>query len=319
VDHLDFAIYRFLSPGGEARFWAGRRIIDAAVPAREISESVGVSENGVRSRLRGLVEQGFLRGKALTPNPSLFGVRVFVVPLPIGTPTDAGRVFHDLPLVDGVVFARDTMDEGEREVQVYIVAPHDSAATRLASLLRRLSPAREVRPPEPYWIPPCDRELSPLDWRLLDAMGRLPDATVPEVAKAVGVSLKTAAKRAHQLIESRACWWTHGPDAEEFPLALIRLELRDGSERAAVAAQAAREAADWIPVAIDGLGLEPTAAGKVVAGLVPAEAPTVVERTVNKLSAVPGVEGVRRTFALGSKSYPSWFQDRVADHLANRH
>jgi DNA-binding Lrp family transcriptional regulator len=318
VDHLDFAVYRFLSPRGEARFWAGRRIIDPTVPAREIAERVGVSENGVRTRLRGLEERGFLRGKTLTPNPSLFGVRVFVAPLPIATPADSGRVFHDLALVEGVVFARDTIDEGEREVLVYFVAPDDATAVRRTALLRRLSPGSEVPPAEPYWIPPCERAVSPLDWRLLEAMRRLPDATMAEVARAVGISLKTAARRSRQLLDARACWWTHGPDAEEFPLALIRLDLHHAAEWGAVTEGVSRETADWIPVANDGLGLDPPAAATVVAGLVPAESPAVVERSVKKLVALPGVRAVRRTFALGSMSYPTWYREQIAGHVPVR-
>jgi len=318
MDPLDFAIYRFLSPDGEARFWAGRRVIDPTVPAREIAERVGISENGVRARLRGLTDQGFLRGKAVTPNPSLFGVRVFVAELPIEAAADAERVFRDLALVDGVIFARDTLDEGERQVGVYFVSESDSTTARRTALLRRLSPTGRLRAPYPYAIPACAQEISPLDWRLLQALCREPDAPIAETARAVRISLKTAARRYHQLIESRGCWWTHGPASEEFPLALVRMDLRDSSQREAVVGSILREAPVWMPVASDGLGLEPEDAAGVLAVLVPADAPTVLERLVKKLAGVPGVECVRRTFALGSMTYPTWFTDRIAEYVGAR-
>lgn len=318
MDTLDFSIYRFLSPNGEARFWAGRRVIDPTIPVRAIAEAVGISENGVRARLRGLTERGYLRGRAVTPNPSLFGARVFVAELAVKEAEEAESMFRDLALVDGAIFARDTLDEGERHVAAYFVSDSDAVAARRTALLRRLSSAGQFRPPRLYAVPACTQELSPLDWRLLEALCRLPDASMAEVARAARISLKTAARRTHQLVGSKACWWTHGPESEEFPLALVRMDLRDPSVRDAVVGATLREAEAWMPVASDGLGLEPSVTATVVAGLVPADAPTVLERLVKKLIAVAGVESVHRTFALGSKTYPTWFTDRIRGHVAAR-
>jgi len=319
VDPLDFAIYRSLSPGGEARFWAGRRLIDPRIPAREIAERVGVSENGVRVRLQGLTRQGFLRGRSVIPNPSLFGVGVFVAELPVHEAGEVAQIYRDLALVEGVVFARDTLDEGERQLQVHFVSENASTAARRGALLRRLSPAGKVTPPRPYWIPACELEPSPLDWRVLHAVSLHPDASIAETARTVGISLKTGARRYHQLLETRACWWTHGPDAEEFPLALIRLGLRDPADRESVARQILDDGLAWMPVANDGYGVEPVAEPGEVAGLVPADSPTVLERAVRKFGELPGVVRVHRTFALGSMSYPEWFADRIAEHVPARH
>ncbi len=154
MDPLDLAIYRALSPGGEARFWAGRRIIDPEISARAIAEQVGVSENGVRARLQGLTRQGFLRGRAVVPNPSLFGMKVFVGGFPIREAGDVDRIYRDLALVEGVTFARDLMDEGTRQVRVYFVSENETTAARRAALLRRLSPAGQFEAPQPVLDPP---------------------------------------------------------------------------------------------------------------------------------------------------------------------
>jgi DNA-binding Lrp family transcriptional regulator len=318
MDRVDFQVYRYLSPGGEARFWAGRRVIDPDVPARAIAAHVGISENAVRSRLRGLGEKGFLRGTSVTPNPELLGARVFVTEIPIRTPTEAERLLHDLALVEGVVFARDTLDEGERRVRVHFVSDRDTTTARRTALLRRLSPAGDPPAPQPYALPSCEREMTTLDWRLLDALIRRPDASVPEIAKEVRVSLKTAARRRHELIDDRACWWTHGPESEEFPLALVRVNLEDGADRDSVSERAFVSAAAWMPVARDGLGLGPEDARSVVAALVPADAPTVLERMVREISGLEGVAQVQRTFPLGSMSYPAWFAERVSEHVPRR-
>jgi DNA-binding Lrp family transcriptional regulator len=315
MDPLDFAIYRYQSPGGEARFWAGRRVIDPTVPAREIAEHVGISENGVRARLRSLSERGFLGPKSVTPNPSLFGARVYVSELSVKEAGEVERVLKDLTLVDGVIFARDVLDEDERKIRVHFVSDTDSTTTRRAALLRRLSPAGQVRPPQPYWIPPNEHDLSPLDWRVLDAVWRDPDASIAGIAASVGISLKTAARRFHDLIDSKACWWTPGPDLEEFPLALVSVYVKGSEDRGSVAAKIAKEAPAWMPVATDGLGFEPGSESSIIAGLVPADAPAVLERTLRKFIGMAAVTRVRRTFALGSMSYPAWFADRLAEKV----
>jgi DNA-binding Lrp family transcriptional regulator len=315
VDPVDFAVYRYLSPGGEARFWAGRRTIDPTLPAREIARHVGLSENAVRSRLRGLADRGYLRGSAVVPNPSLFDARVFVVEIPVRTPADADRLFHDLALVEGVVFARDTLDEGDRRVRVHFVSDRDPTTARRSGLLARLASAGAPLVPTVYAIPPCDAELTPLDWRVLATRMRHPDADLGELAGLVHLSPKTTARRQHRLIGSRAFWWTHSPESEEFPLALLRVRLRDPGQRGPVTRRLEEHATAWMPVASDGLGLEREAAAKLIAGLVPADAPTALERTVKEVSELAGVEEVQRTFPLGSRSYPTWFVERVNERL----
>jgi DNA-binding Lrp family transcriptional regulator len=315
MDPLDFAIYRALSPGGEARFWAGRRIIDPTIPVRAVAGQVGISENGTRARLQGLARRGYLRGRTVVPNPSLFGARVFVGALPVREAGEVERIYRDLALVEGTIFARDLLDEGNRQVLVYFASDGAPTTARRAALLRRLSPTGQVVVPQPYWIPPCDRELSPLDWRILQAICRSPEATPSQTARAAKISLRTAARRLRQLVDSKACWWTHGPDSEEFPLALVRVDVRDPAHRAALAAQIFHEAPTWMPVAADGLGLEPDGVSTVIAGLVPADAPILLERFVRKLVGIPGVVKVGRTFALGSLAYPAWFTERVAERV----
>lgn len=318
MDTLDFAIYRFLSPDGVARFWAGRRVIDPRTTPREIAERVGIRESGVRTRLHHLAERGFLRDKIVVPNPSLFGKRVFVVDLLVRQPGEVDRMLRDLTLVEGVIFTRDVMDEDERKIQVYFVAEAERSASRLAALLNRLSSEGAPLVPRPYHTPPCDRELSSLDWRVLHDVWRRPDATFAQIASTVGISLKTAARSYHHLLDAKACWWTHGPDSEEFPLALVCVDLSGPEDLDPVVGWVHNEAYPWMPVASDGFGLAPEAAANVLAGLVPADLPTVLERFLRKLAGVEGVVRIRRTFALGSATYSAWFADRFAGQVPAR-
>jgi DNA-binding Lrp family transcriptional regulator len=312
VDAKDYAIYRCLSRDGLARFWASRRLIDPRVTAREIAERVGLSEAGVRSRLRSLKTDGLLRGSSVSLNLSLFDATVSVVDVPIRTPRESDQLFHDLAVVDGLLFARDLLDEEDRKVSVYLVSDTPNATARRVALLRRLAPGGEVRGPRPYWIPSCSREPTPLDWKLLAAFRREPDSTVGAFAVHAGVGVKTTARRFDLLLDSRACWWSHSSDSEEWPLALLGVTLTPGADPLAVTARIGASRVTWLPVAPDGFGVESDGTAISVAGLVPVVTPAALESSVRRVLDLEGVANVRRTFGLRSATFPQWIDDRLA-------
>ena len=313
MDAEDYSIYRYLSPDGLARFWASRRIVDPRVSAREISERVGLSEAGVRARLRSLERSGLLRGTSVTVNPSLFDARVTVVEVPIRTPKESDQLFRDLAVVDGVLFARDLLTEEERAVSVYLASDSAGETARRIALVRRLAPRGTTREPRPYWIPPCPREPTALDWKLLRAFRRNPDRTLAEVAQDAGVGLKTTARRFDLLLDTHACWWSHSSDSEEWPLALLTISLGEREDSARVGSAVAARLATWLPVAADGLGRSPTSDGATLAGLVPVVTPAALETTVRGVLETDGVTGVRRTFGLRSATFPQWTDERLAE------
>ncbi len=315
MDATDFAIYRHLSPDGLVRFWASRRLVDPRVSARAIADRVGLSEAGVRVRLRSLKDQGLLRGTEVRLNPSLFGATTVMAEVPIRSPRESERLFRDLAVLDGVVFARDILDEEDRKVCVYYVSDNPGATARRTALLRRFSPTGEVRGPTPYWIPPSTRTPTALDWRLLSVLRRHPDETLGRIAGESRISLKTTARRFDALLDSHACWWSHSSDSEEWPLALLQLSLQPGADFAGVSAQVTRQAESWLPVAADGFGSAPERADRPVAGLVPVGRPAALERVVRQTLEVEGVANVRRTFGLGSVTYPQWVDEHLSSQL----
>jgi len=312
MDPLDLAVYRFLAPGGVARFWAGRRVIDPRITSREIAAHVGASESGVRRRLQRLADRGYLQDRTVLPNPSLFGQQVFVVDLLVREPREVDQILRDLSLIDGVVFTRDILDESQRKVRVHFVTEDEAGAQRRAKLIGRLAASTGPVQPRAYYIPACESNLSPIEWRVLLFLRHNADATLADLGDAARISLRSAARCYHHLIDSHAAWWTHGPESEEFPLALVQADLASEAHREPVAEWIRTTEANWIPVARDGLGLSPGRAHSETAGLVPADAPAALERFVRRLANLDGVDSVRRTFALGSSIYPRWFTDRIA-------
>lgn len=315
VDAIDYAIYRYLSPDGMVRFWGARRLVDPLVSAREIADKVGLSEAGVRVRLKSLETRGYLKGRETGVNPSLFGVSLVVSEITVPEPHDAERLLREIALVDGVTFARDILDEKERTIRVYYVSDTPAATARRTALLRRLAPASEVRGPTSYWIPSCDRELSRLDWRLLEAFRTHPEATQSELAKTVGISLKTTATRFHHLLESKACWSALSSQCEELPLALFSITVREGADSPGLARAVAKAHPSWMPVAPDGSGVPPSDAPREIAGLIPSESPAALEQALRRTLAIEGVANVGRTFALGSATFTQWFDDHLSAQM----
>ncbi len=315
MDAVDYEIYRRLSPDGRIRFWASRRVIDPRISARQIAEGVGLSEAGVRLRLKNLRAQGLLRGSSVTLNPSLFGASIVVAEVPVRSPRESERLFRDLAVADGMVFARDLLDEEERKVQVYYAADSAGATARRTALVRRLSPSGELRGPTPYVIPAGPSSLSRLDWRLLDAFRRFPDGSLGRFATESRTSARTATRRFGALLDARACWWSHSPESEEWPLALLTIALEESADAGAVAADVGRQIEGWMPVAPDGLGLDPDRAGRTVAGLVPVDRPAALERVVRRLLTIDGAANVRRTFGLASATYPQWMDEHLGARL----
>ena len=265
--------------------------------------------------MKGLEERGFLRGRETGANPSLFGVSLVVSEIPLHEPHEAEDLFRELALVDGVTFARDILDETDRSVRVFYVSDNPAATARRTSLLRELAPSSELRGPVPYWIPSCDRALTRLDWRMLEAFRKHPEATQRDLAEEVGVSLKTTAGRLHQLLESRAMWSALSSSSEEFPLAMLSILVREGVDPVTVARDVVRVHPSWMPVAADGAGVPPSEAPRGFAGLVPAESPVALEQAVRRTLAIEGVASIRRTFALGSATFPQWFDERLVAQM----
>lgn len=315
VDAIDYAIYRYLSPDGLIRFWGARRLVDPRVSAREIADRVGLSEAGVRVRLKGLELRGYLKGRETGVNPSLFGASLVFSEIPVREPHDAERLLEELALVDGVTFARDVLDEKERAIRVYYVSDTPASTARRTALLRKLAPTSQIRGPTSYWIPACARELTRLDWRLLEAFRSHPEATQSDLARSVGISLKTTASRFHRLLDSKACWSTLSSQSEELPLALFSISVGKGVDALGLARAVAKVHPSWMPVAPDGYGVPPSTAPGEIAGLVPAEAPAALEHALRRTLGIEGVANVHRTFALGSATFTQWFDERLSAQM----
>ncbi len=316
MDPTDFAIFRALCGKGGARFYAARTVMDPRISALEVAKMVGLSAPAVRTRLRRWKSQGVLRGYEVWPNPALFGVQFVSVDIPLNSSQPADSVFEDLKLVEGVLFAREAIDEDRRVVIVTLVSDTPAGTVRRASLLARLSPQHAIDPPRPHWLPPCPIELSRLDWRIIQNFRDEPLLSLPKAAREVGISLKTFSKRFHRLLDNDAVWRTISVVNSKVPTVYVHIAYTDPESAEAGARDLGSRFPNWIPAVSGGYGFPPEARSKHLVAVFPLEAPAGVADILRAIHGQPGVVSVRRRFPGETVCYPDWFDRRIGEKIA---
>lgn len=316
MDSTDFAIFRAMCGDGGARFFAARTVMDPRISAPDVAKKVGLSAPAVRTRLRRWRMEGVLRSYEVWPNPALFGVQFVSADLPLNSSQPADSIFKELELVEGVLFAREAIDEDRRVVIATLVSDTPASVARRVSLLARLSSQRANNPPRPHWLPPCRIELSGLDWRIIRTFRKEPLLSLPKAAREVGVSLKTLSKRFHRLLDNDAVWWTISVLNRMVPTVYVHIVYTDPEFAEAGAGDLAARFPSWIPAVSGGYGFPPEARSKHLVAVFPLEAPAGVAEILRAIHAQSGVVSVRRRFPGETVYYPDWFDRRIEEKIA---
>lgn len=160
-----------------------------------IGRAIGRSGNAVKSRVNRMTRSGLLRGYFVMPRAGLFGRtwHVYAYANPQLEPS-----FEEILTVEDVV-------------NVWRGPPHSLmvntfARTRggpppagLAKFLRG-PPLGVVLPDPPDGLSAAEGTLSPLDWRVLDALLDRPRAPLSELARASGLSARTVRRHRDALV-----------------------------------------------------------------------------------------------------------------------
>ncbi len=196
----DWVLLRELFRWGDHQYPKG----PLRVPLRELAKRTGLHVNTVRVHLGALREAGVVEGPVFEPRPDLLGCErtgVFFLGWPGGDPSELARNLEPWPGVGVVVMMHqalfmhvwhDDTDLAEDEM----VAIQDAVAAQAHVVDYRTS----AFPPSAR--PPVD--LTPLDWRLVMALRNGPDRSIAHVARELGITERTAERRAKRLVESGA-------------------------------------------------------------------------------------------------------------------
>jgi DNA-binding Lrp family transcriptional regulator len=317
TDRTDFDIYRALFLEQEARFWGSRSVVDPRISVAEVARRVGLSRTTVQARLRSWKDAGFLIGYEVWPNPRLFDVELCTVDIPVETPAHVDLLLSDLSLIEGVVSARGLLDEDGRTVRAYLVDDGGVGLGRRRRLIRRVAGLATEPEVHPYWLPECDVDLSPLDWRILSFYRSYPEAGLTEGAKNLGITAKTLSSRRDRLLDYHAMWWLLTTNSSRFPAASFFITVSEAARVSSVRTAMEGISPGWIPCADDGFGVRPTPTLSIVAGLVMVESPASVDDLARQISRVPGVAAVRWRIPREFRGYPEWYDRHLLARLGS--
>lgn len=188
MDALDIGILRAMGIRPFAR-WPRQ---DAALKPAAIARKLDQSEQTVRDRLARMETAGVIRGYHLWPNLRHVGMAIQSVHWELAEVPD-DETLERLKSVDGVLGAlRFYGPHACFDISHANRTQHDR---RLRNISHLLGGTYEVLWSHDLAFPPVNRELSTLDWRILQARRTEVRRPATEVGNAVGVSAKTVRRR----------------------------------------------------------------------------------------------------------------------------
>jgi DNA-binding Lrp family transcriptional regulator len=161
--------------------------LDALQPAR-IARVTGFSVNTVKDRIARMTEAGIIAGYQAVPNLRHLGMQGKAYHLRFASDAAKDKAMPRIMAVDGLLEVHDFLGQGA----CVDFAFRDQAD--LQRTLASLASGAQVGPPRHFYsreMPGVSRGLTPLDWRIVQALRADPRATPADLVPAVGVSART--------------------------------------------------------------------------------------------------------------------------------
>ncbi|MES2155044.1 MAG: winged helix-turn-helix transcriptional regulator [bacterium] len=184
MDAIDVGILRAM---GVRPYERTPKPLDALQPSR-IARVTGSSVNTVKDRITRMTETGVIAGYQAVPNLRHLGLQGEAYHLNFTSDAAKDAAMPRLLAVDGLLELHDFLGQG---------ACADFAFKDHADLQRTLatiSAGSQLGAPRHFYsreMPEVKRSLTPLDWRIVQALRADPRATPADLAPAIGVSTRT--------------------------------------------------------------------------------------------------------------------------------
>ena len=308
-------------PDGVWRPWG----VDPRITTAEIARHVGLSRKSVWARIQQWKREGFWNGFVVSPNLSIFAVETLRAEIHVSDSAEGSALLEELELVDGVLYGEVTFGDSAsaRDVETVLVGMVGDGAASVArrmKTLRRLARGRKLNGPYRDTPPDCSIALALLDWRIVAAIVASPNSTITQVARQVGVTPKSVARRQSNLIRGRALFYFPRVDWAKLPAVELTVFCQQGSEAKQVRTELENRFPHCLPMTAEGLGyLGPEYSASPWLGVrVPVRSPAEVQMLVLSLSKLPGVRLVRPQFRGPSRAFPRWVDQQLAKRLAGR-
>jgi DNA-binding Lrp family transcriptional regulator len=200
--HLDGAVMDALDAGilrelGIEPF-AGIRARPRGLRATDVARVLGRSVRLVQDRITRMETTGVIAGYALVPNPRHLGLRLTTLYVPTPRAADAADLAR-LADVDGFVFVVAYLGEG---LCVMMSHENEGELRRRVNVVRGLVGSQaDAKVMYTADLPPVERGLSPLDWRIIASLAADARRPLTEVAHELGVTAKTVRNRLARMRE----------------------------------------------------------------------------------------------------------------------
>lgn len=161
--------------------------LDALQPAR-IARVTGFSVNTVKDRITRMTELGVIAGYQAVPNLRHLGLQGEAYHLRFANDAAKDEAMPRILAVKGLLELHDFLGQGACADFVF------KDAAELKRTLAALSTGAQDGPPRHFYdreMPEVKRALTPLDWRIVQALRANPRAMPADLAPAVGVSART--------------------------------------------------------------------------------------------------------------------------------
>jgi DNA-binding Lrp family transcriptional regulator len=309
-DALDLDIFREMYRDGSANLMG----IDPRLNATRIAHKLKIGRARVAARLKSWSESGFLSRYDVWLNPVLFGYQGAWVNIQVDHPRSKSSLYPRLGLVDGAVTALEFLGDW---VMLGLLTPDSGGLDRSIGLIRGLAGVKDVEPPVAWRIPQPERQLTPLDIRIVRALRERPTATLSATAERVGISTRTMTRRYSELIESWAVWFAPVLDFRMLssPVVSVMVGVRPEGRGERVA----RRVRTRYPLTLDfgsgDVGPEIGAENQLFLVIPPSAAH--LEEVAHYIGSLSGVVAVETSVMVRIHSFPAWF-DRHLDSLAPR-
>jgi DNA-binding Lrp family transcriptional regulator len=300
---LDFAILRECSGEGPAGLG-----FDPRRSPEVIAKQLGVSPATVRRRLTLWRVRGFLLGYDVLPHPGLLGGRLAARTIDFPNPITQERAIGSLSLIDGmiqIVRARTML------AAVYFLDSETQAERRLRQL-QGVDGASWVGPEMVFEFPPCSRRMSGLDWRLVRALRRNPEASVAQLAEEVGRSTRTTSRRFDSLLDEGALIFDPIFEFSRFyqTLAVLVVTVEPPERREEIEHQIRalypQSIPTWGPTSPD-LQRKSTTAYLWVTAPTTAE----LDELITRVAYIPGASNANLWYAQSTLPIRSWLNERI--------
>jgi DNA-binding Lrp family transcriptional regulator len=275
-DDLDFGILRELGGSNLSR-WNVRESYS------DIARKLGVDEETVRTRVKRAGERGLIPAWRVMVNPLLIGCREAHLELEVRDEGRKAEAVLKIKALDGVY---GIVDFRGKEVAVLMYyEDHDSLERKVRQVESICGSQRLALLEKPSLSPSL--KMRKLDWRIIDAMREDAWRDLEEVAKLLGVSVRTVQRRLSAMKDGRAIYLLRPPNTEAVTGLMCHFLVFFSDPRK-------KRAADYvIHSTFNRIGSSDTSPEQFSTFGISCQNYSEADRVTEKLKAIDGVKSVR--------------------------